>query len=227
MTTVIMTTTTKATRDGKTKPLLIAATRRSCHAWCMGRRASTPPRSATRTPRTANINLKTKKRHYNAHHNNAHYTSDDDESHLSTDTLVPSEDPASASSKSEKTHEDENHHLHVAKKMKAGSHVPCKSDHWQQRTKSLSQKGKKGEIPPTFLENDLNVMDTILMGLDSMDADLDRPDDITNLFDFNLWWSMPVELFGIKNTENLETVLYKTSTNVELQKVMNRLAWKQ
>ncbi len=129
MTTVIMTTTTKATRDGKTKPLLIAATRRSCHAWCMGRRASTPPRSATRTPRTANINLKTKKRHYNAHHNNAHYTSDDDESHLSTDTLVPSEDPASASSKSEKTHEDENHHLHVAKKMKAGSHVPCKSDH--------------------------------------------------------------------------------------------------
>jgi hypothetical protein len=50
----------------------------------------------------------------------------------------------------------------------------------------LSQKGKKGEMPPTFLDNDLNVIDTILMGLDSMDADLDRPDDITNLFDFNL-----------------------------------------
>ena len=29
---------------------------------------------------------------------------------------------------------------------------------------------------------------------------------------------MPVELFGIKNTENLETVLYKMSMNVELQK---------
>ena len=78
--------------------------------------------------------------------------------------------------------------------MKAGSHVPRKSDHQQQRTKSqLSQKGKKGEVPPTFLDNDLNFMDTILMGLDSMDADLDRPDDITNPFHSNLWQSMPVE----------------------------------
>jgi hypothetical protein len=71
--------------------------------------------------------------------------------------------------------------------MKAGSHVPRKSDHCQQRTKSQSsQKGKKGETPPTFLDNDLNFMDTILMGLDSMDADLDRPDDITNPFHSNL-----------------------------------------
>ncbi len=58
-----------------------------------------------------------------------HYTSDDDESRISTDTPVPSEDPASASSKSKKIYEDENYHLHVDKKMKAGSHVPCKSDH--------------------------------------------------------------------------------------------------
>jgi hypothetical protein len=153
----------------------------------MGQRASTPPKSATRTPRTANVNLKTKKCHYKAHHNNACYTSNDDKSRLSTDTMVPSEDPASASSKSEKIHEDENYHLHVAKKMKAGSHVPRKSDHQQQRTKSqLSQKGKKGEVSPTFLDNDLNFMDTILMGLDSMDADLDRPDDIMNPFNFNL-----------------------------------------
>jgi hypothetical protein len=71
--------------------------------------------------------------------------------------------------------------------MKAGSHVPCKSDHQQQRTKSQpSQKGKKGEMPPTFLDNDLDFRDTILMGLDSMDADLDRPDDVMNPFDFNL-----------------------------------------
>ena len=104
-----------------------------------------------------------------------------------TDTPVPSEDPASASSKSKKTHKDENYHLHVDKKMKAGSHVPCKSDHQQHRTKSqLSQKGKKGEMPPTFLDDDLDFMDTILMGLDSIDADLDRPDDATNLFNFNM-----------------------------------------
>ncbi len=55
------------------------------------------------------------------------------------------------------------------------------------------------------------------MGLDSVDADLDRPDDITNPFDFNMWQSAPVEPFGIKNTKSLEIVLYETSTNVELQ----------
>jgi hypothetical protein len=127
-----------------------------------------------------------KKHQHEAHHNNVHYTSDNNESRISTNTPVPSEDPASASSNS-KTHADENYHLHVDKKMKAGSHVPCKSDHQQHMGKSqLSQKGKKGEMPPTFLDNDLNFRDTILMGLDSMDADLNRPDDVTNSFDFNM-----------------------------------------
>jgi hypothetical protein len=107
--------------------------------------------------------------------------------HLSTDTPVPSEDLASASSESKKTHEDENYHLHVDKKMKAGSHVPRKSDHRQQRTKfQSSQERKKGETPCTFLDDDLDFTDTIIMGLDSMDADLDRPDNVTNLFNFNL-----------------------------------------
>jgi hypothetical protein len=127
-----------------------------------------------------------KKRQYEAHHNNAGYTSDNNELHISANTPVPSEDPASAFSKS-KTHEDENYHLHVDKKLKAGSHVPCKSDHQQHKGKSqTSQKGKKGEMPPTFLDDDLNFMDTILMGLNSMDADLNRPDDITNPLDFNM-----------------------------------------
>ncbi len=49
-----------------------------------------------------------------------------------------------------------------------------------------SQKGKKGETPPTFFDNDLNFMDTILMGLDSIDADLNRPDDVMNLFNFDM-----------------------------------------
>jgi hypothetical protein len=90
-------------------------------------------------------------------------------------------------SESKKTHKGENYHLHVDKKMKAGSHVPCKSEQRQQRTKSQSsQECKKGETPHTFLDNDLNFMDTILMGLDSMDADLDRPDDVTNPLNFNL-----------------------------------------
>jgi hypothetical protein len=60
--------------------------------------------------------LHEKKRHYEAHHNNACCTSDNEESRLSTDTPVPNEEPASASSESKKTHKDENYHLHVDKK---------------------------------------------------------------------------------------------------------------
>ncbi len=102
--------------------------------------------------------------------------------------------------------------------MKAGSHVPCKSDYWQHGAKAqLSQKGKKGETPPTFLNNDLNFTDTILMGLDSMDADLNRPNGVTNPFNFGMWRSTPVEPFSFKNTNSLETVLYETSINIGLQ----------
>jgi hypothetical protein len=36
------------------------------------------------------------------------------------------------------------------------------------------------------MDNDLDFMDAISMGLDSMDADLNRPDDIANPFDFNM-----------------------------------------
>ncbi len=72
--------------------------------------------------------------------------------------------------------------------MKTGCHVPCKSDHQRQRSKSqLSQKDKKGEMPSTFLDNDLDFTDTVLMGLDSIDdAVLKGPNDVTNPFDFNL-----------------------------------------
>jgi hypothetical protein len=67
--------------------------------------------------------------------------------------------------------------------MKAGSHVPGKSDHQQHGAKvQLSQKGKKVETPPTFLDDDLDFTDTVLMGLNSIDADLNRPDDVTNPF---------------------------------------------
>jgi hypothetical protein len=65
---------------------------------------------------------------YEAHHNDALYTNDYDELRASVDVPVPSEDQASASIK-DKNHEDENYHLHVDKKLKAGSLVPCKSDH--------------------------------------------------------------------------------------------------
>jgi hypothetical protein len=125
------------------------------------------------------------KRQYEVHHNDPRYTSYNNESRISTDTPVPSEDPASASSMSKITKRMRIIIFILIKEMKAGSHVPCKSDNQQHGAKAqLSQKGKKGEMPPTFLDNDLNFMDTLLMGLDSMDADLNRPDDVTNSFGF-------------------------------------------
>jgi hypothetical protein len=69
-----------------------------------------------------------KKHQYKVHHNDLHYTSDNNELRISANTPAPSEDPVSASSES-KTHEDEIYHLHVDKTLKEGSHVPCKSNH--------------------------------------------------------------------------------------------------
>ncbi len=60
VTAVVVTTMTNATRNGRTRLPLIAVTRRSSHARCMGQIASTPLRSAKRTPRMTNINFKTK-----------------------------------------------------------------------------------------------------------------------------------------------------------------------
>jgi hypothetical protein len=36
------------------------------------------------------------------------------------------------------------------------------------------------------MDKDLDFMDTIVMGLDSMDAELSRPDDVMNPFNFNM-----------------------------------------
>ncbi len=57
------------------------------------------------------------------------------------------------------------------------------------------------------------------MGLDSIDADLKGPDNVTNPFNFDKWWSMPVEHFSIDSTDSLENILYKTSTDVGLQNI--------
>jgi hypothetical protein len=43
-------------------------------------------------------------------------------------------------------------------------------------TVKLSQEGKKKETFPTFMDNDIDSTDIVLMGLNSMDADLKRPD---------------------------------------------------
>ncbi len=69
------------------------------------------------------------------------------------------------------------------------------------------------------MDNNLDSTDTILMGLNSIDADPKGPDDITNLFDFDKWQSAPVEPFSIDSTNSLENVLYKTSTDIGLQNI--------
>jgi hypothetical protein len=150
--------------------------------------------------------------------------SKDDESRSSTDAPAPSEDPASASSGSEE-HEDENYHLQASKRMKASGHVPCKSNYPRQQHESQKgHKDKKGEKSPTYLDNNLDFTDAVLIGLDSInDAVLNGQDDVTNPFNFSKWQSAPVEPLGIENTGKLATVLYKTSTNVELQ-ISNELS---
>jgi hypothetical protein len=139
-----------------------------------------------KNPRNAKCQSYDRKRSHEAHHNDARYTSKDNESRSSTDAPAPSEDPASASSGSEE-HEDENYHLQAFKRMKASGHVPCKSDYpRQQRESQKGHKEKKGEKSPTFLDEDLDFTDAILMGLDSIDnAVLNGCNDVTNPFNFS------------------------------------------
>ncbi len=68
--------------------------------------------------------------------------------------------------------------------MKASGHVPRKSHypHQQHEPQQMGRKKKKGEKSPTFLDDDLDFTDTVLMGLESID---NAGDDVTNLFDFS------------------------------------------
>jgi hypothetical protein len=139
-----------------------------------------------KNPRNAKCQPYDRKRLHEAHYNDVRYTSEDNESCFSTDAPAPSEDPASASSGS-KEHKDENYHLQASKRMKASGHVPCKSDYLrQQRDPQTGHKEKKREKSPTFLDNDLDFTDAVLMGLESTkDAVLNGHDDVTNPFDFS------------------------------------------
>jgi hypothetical protein len=71
--------------------------------------------------------------------------------------------------------------------MKASSHMPHKSDYLHQQSESqTSQKEKKGEKSPTFLDDHLDFTDAILMGLNSVDdAVLNGRNDNSNPFDFD------------------------------------------
>jgi hypothetical protein len=152
MTAVIVITATNAKRNRRTGPLLIAATRHSCHARCTGQRASTPPRSATKTPRTTNIKIKTKNL------NTRCITTTCAVQVTTTSCAVgPIHWSQMRTQRQSPVRAKKPMWMRIIifiliKKMKAGGHVPCKSDHQQHGAKAQSsQKGKKGETPPTFL----------------------------------------------------------------------------
>jgi hypothetical protein len=64
---------------------------------------------------------------------------------------------------------------------------------------------------PSFLDDDLDFTDTVLMRLDSMDADLNRPDDVTNPFDFDTWRSTASRTSeSTPSTKYLEIVQYES-----------------
>jgi hypothetical protein len=46
-------------------------------------------------------------------------------------------------------------------------------------------KRAKIEVSPTFMDDVIDITDTILLGLDSIDADLKGPDEVTNPFNFD------------------------------------------
>jgi hypothetical protein len=59
------------------------------------------------------------------------------------------------------------------------------------------------------MDKDLDFTDTILMGLNSIDADLKRPDDIKNSFNFDKRWSTASRTSeSTTNTNYLELVQY-------------------
>ncbi len=69
-----------------------------------------------------------------------------------------------------------------------------------------------------------NFTDTVLMGLDSMDADLkNRPNDVMNPFDFDKWRSTASRTSEVPRIKYLEVV----HTNQDYTIVNNCLVWKQ
>ena len=136
-----------------------------------------------------------------------------DERRTRSTDAVPNDNKASASC--DDNNEDKNYQLHFDKKFE-GRLCCCgslrKTDH---RRPSRVKRAKRKRRFLHFWTTISDFVETVLMGLDSMDgAVLKGPDDVTNPFDFNLWRSALVETLGI---EKLETVLYETSTNIELR----------
>ncbi len=142
---IVVTPTTKATRSGMTRFPLSTMTRCSSHAQCMGLRASTPLRSATRTQGTRIINFKTRsvpmKRIIMMRATWAKTIS-----HAPALMHQPQVRIRCQLQVGAKVTKMRTIIFMFPKRMKAGSHVPCKSNYPRQHSKSqMGQKEKKGE----------------------------------------------------------------------------------
>ncbi len=62
------------------------------------------------------------------------------------------------------------------------------------------------------------------MGLDSIDADLKRPDDVMNPFDFH---EQRTTASGTSEVPRVQNILKSYNTNQDYKMAMNCLAWKQ
>jgi hypothetical protein len=131
----------------------------------------------------------------------------DEQRRQSTDT-VPSNNETSANCGD--NNKDKNCHLHFDTKLKAGcvAVVPFAS---LTLTTKLSQQNKKKIYFLHSWTAISNFTDTILIRLDSIYADLNRSDDVTNLFNFDKWRSTASRTSeSTLCTKYLEIVQYKS-----------------
>ncbi len=136
--TIVVTPTTNATRSGMTRLPLIAATRHSSHVQCMGLRASTPLRSATITQGMTNANFKTRSAPMKCI-----ITTRTTQATMMNRTLArihwsQVRIRCQLQARARRITKIRTIIFMFLKKMKAGPHVPCKSDHQRQRSKFQS-----------------------------------------------------------------------------------------
>jgi hypothetical protein len=80
---------------------------------------------------------------------------------------------------------DKNYHLHFDERLKAGCVVVVSLASLTIDSQVKSKGQKERDISFILGQQSLYFTDTIIMGLDSIDADLKRPDDVTNPFNFD------------------------------------------
>ncbi len=137
---------------------------------------------------------------------------------------VPSDNKASASC--DDNNEDKNYHLHFDKKIEGrlcccGS--LCKTDHqWPSGVKRAKRKRRFLHFWTTIS----NFMDTVLMGLDSMDADL-KVGLMTSWIRLILTNDSPPLLELVKVPRVQKNILKSYDTKQDYTRVNNCLIWKQ